>query len=69
MQKMKHAASKGTLQQAASGQYIEKNLVLSEKTNMRNHMQMTGVRDGAPGNDVGLTLRLNRMNELKRHVS
>jgi tetrahydromethanopterin S-methyltransferase subunit H len=47
-QKIKHAASKGSFQRAASEKYIKKKLVLSGKTNMRNHMQMTGVREGAP---------------------
>jgi hypothetical protein len=37
------AALTVTFQRAASGQYIEKKIVLSGKTNMRNHMQMTEV--------------------------
>ena len=44
----KKVCCKGKFQKAASGQYIEKKMALSEKTKVRNHMQMTGVREDAP---------------------
>jgi hypothetical protein len=68
----KHAALKGTFQKAASGKYRKNCFVLSEKNDMRNHMQVTGVR-GTKSGRLGLTFkfRLNhhRMNLLKSSVS
>ena len=39
-QKINHFASRGTIPGAASGRYIQKKLVGSEKANMRNQMQI-----------------------------
>jgi hypothetical protein len=44
-----NAALNGTFKKAASGKDIKQKISPEWKTNMRNHMQMTGVRDGAPG--------------------
>jgi hypothetical protein len=49
MQKIQHAASKGRSQIDAFGNYMKKKIVLSEKTIISIYMQMTGVREGAPG--------------------
>ena len=46
MQKIQHAASKGTFQIAAFGNDIKKKNSPERKN---DYMQMTGVRDGEPG--------------------
>ena len=48
MQKIQHAASKGTFQIAAFGNEIKKKNSPEWKLE-NNYMQMTGVREGAPG--------------------
>jgi hypothetical protein len=52
MQKIKHAASKGTFQKAASKIRLKNTqrnqLVLRKSTKMRNHMQMTEAGERAP---------------------